>query len=202
MRVFPESALVQLEFDKIQALLTEHCKTEYAKSKASVLRIHTKKELIELELQQSNEYKLLEQGNFASWMETNLYMQNLLLKDSDVMSMWHGLEIRVPFLDKEFIEAVMEIESSVKFANKQQKWLLIAAFQQLLPKEIWNRPKQGFAFPFQHWLKKHDLIHSLHQHPNKTIRKLALDFEQDKLQWSRLWALNLVETWKCPVLAD
>ena len=62
MRVFPESALVQLEFDKIQALLTEHCKTEYAKLKASNLRIHTKKDVIELELQQSNEYKLLLEG--------------------------------------------------------------------------------------------------------------------------------------------
>jgi DNA mismatch repair protein MutS2 len=62
MRVFPESALIQLEFDKIQSLLTEHCKTEYAKSKAENLRVHTKKDFIELELQQSNEYKLLIQG--------------------------------------------------------------------------------------------------------------------------------------------
>ncbi|MBC7826868.1 MAG: DNA mismatch repair protein MutS [Chitinophagaceae bacterium] len=62
MRHFPESALVQLEFDKIQVLLTAHCKTEYAKSKAENLRVHTKKEFIELELQQSNEYKLLVQG--------------------------------------------------------------------------------------------------------------------------------------------
>src|SRR4030095_8339352 len=62
MRIFPESALVQLEFDKIQSLLTEHCKTEYAKSKAESLKIHIKKESIELELQQSNEYKLLIQA--------------------------------------------------------------------------------------------------------------------------------------------
>ena len=62
MRIFPESALVQLEFDKIQSILTGHCKTEYAKSKAENLRIHTKKEPIELELQQSNEYKLLIHG--------------------------------------------------------------------------------------------------------------------------------------------
>jgi DNA mismatch repair protein MutS2 len=62
MRVFPESALVQLEFEKIQSLLTEHCKTEFAKSKAESLRVHTKKEYIELALQQSNEYKLLVDG--------------------------------------------------------------------------------------------------------------------------------------------
>jgi hypothetical protein len=59
MKFFPESALTQLEFDKVQALLEEHCKTEYAKTKALELRIHTRKEFIELELQQSHEYKLL-----------------------------------------------------------------------------------------------------------------------------------------------
>ncbi|WEK35067.1 MAG: DNA mismatch repair protein MutS [Candidatus Pseudobacter hemicellulosilyticus] len=61
MKFFPESALVQLEFDKIKALLVEHCRTAYAKEKAEDLRIHTRKEYIDLELQQSNEYKLLSQ---------------------------------------------------------------------------------------------------------------------------------------------
>jgi DNA mismatch repair protein MutS2 len=59
MKFFPESALSQLEFDKVKALLEEHCKTEYAKTKTQDLRIHTRKEFIELELQQSHEYKLL-----------------------------------------------------------------------------------------------------------------------------------------------
>ncbi|WP_153798505.1 endonuclease MutS2 [Foetidibacter luteolus] len=59
MKLYPESAPVQLEFDKIKHLLAEHCKTAYAKNKAEHLRIHTKKDFIELELQQSNEYKLL-----------------------------------------------------------------------------------------------------------------------------------------------
>ncbi|MBS1564149.1 MAG: DNA mismatch repair protein MutS [Bacteroidetes bacterium] len=61
MKFFPESALVQLEFDKIRALLTEHCKTAYAKAKAENLRIHTRKEYIELELRQSHEFRLLQQ---------------------------------------------------------------------------------------------------------------------------------------------
>ncbi len=62
MKFFPESALVQLEFDKIKALLEEHCKTQYGKAKAENLRIHTRKEYIELELRQSYEYWLLIQG--------------------------------------------------------------------------------------------------------------------------------------------
>lgn len=65
MKYFPESALVQLEFDKVKTLLAAHCQTEYAKEKATDLRIHTRKEYIELELQQSYEFKLiLESGQY------------------------------------------------------------------------------------------------------------------------------------------
>jgi len=74
IKFFPESALVQLEFDKVKALLHEQCKTEYAKEKAQDLRIHTKKEYIQLELQQSYEFKLLlEQSQYFP----NDYILNL-----------------------------------------------------------------------------------------------------------------------------
>ena len=65
MRIFPESALVQLEFNKIEALLAEHCNTEYARAKAVDLRIHTRREFIELELRQAHEFKsLLQNGQY------------------------------------------------------------------------------------------------------------------------------------------
>lgn len=60
MKIFPESALVQLEFDKVKDLLVEHCKSEFAKKKTSDLRIHTRKDFIQTELQQTHEYKLLQ----------------------------------------------------------------------------------------------------------------------------------------------
>lgn len=59
MRLYPESAAVQLEFNKVEALLKELCKTEYAKAKAENLRIHTKREFIETDLHQTHEYKFL-----------------------------------------------------------------------------------------------------------------------------------------------
>ncbi|GAC1534539.1 MAG: DNA mismatch repair protein MutS [Sediminibacterium sp.] len=61
MRLYPESALSQLEFDKVKALLEAHCKTDHAQQKAARLRIHTRKDYIELELQQTHEYKLIQQ---------------------------------------------------------------------------------------------------------------------------------------------
>lgn len=59
IKLYPESALTQLEFDKIKLLLSEHCKTVYAKNKADHLRIHTRKEYIDVELRQTHEYKML-----------------------------------------------------------------------------------------------------------------------------------------------
>lgn len=65
MKMFPESAPVQLEFDKVKELLHAHCATEWAKSKALELRIHTHREYIERELRQTYEYKLLlDQGQY------------------------------------------------------------------------------------------------------------------------------------------
>ena len=65
MRLYPETALVQLEFDKVRALLEGYCKTVYAKEKATHLRIHTRKEYIELELKQSFEFKsILQQAQY------------------------------------------------------------------------------------------------------------------------------------------
>jgi DNA mismatch repair protein MutS2 len=59
MKLFPESAYQQLEFNKIKELLADFCQTDYARSKAQLLRIHTKKEFVELELKQSHEYRQL-----------------------------------------------------------------------------------------------------------------------------------------------
>ncbi|MES2776686.1 MAG: MutS2/Smr-associated SH3 domain-containing protein [Bacteroidota bacterium] len=62
MKFYPESTLLQLEFDKVQALLTALCATQYGKAKATQLRIHTHIQYIQLELQQTHESKLLQQS--------------------------------------------------------------------------------------------------------------------------------------------
>jgi DNA mismatch repair protein MutS2 len=81
MKFFPESALQQLELDKVKALLAQHSRTEYAKLKAENLRIHTKKEFIELELQQANEFKSLLDagGHFPNDFVTNISKELKLL---------------------------------------------------------------------------------------------------------------------------
>ena len=63
MKLYPESAYIQLEFDKVRAILVEQTQTLYGRQKAESLRIHTRKQFIELELRQSYQYlQLLSSG--------------------------------------------------------------------------------------------------------------------------------------------
>ncbi len=90
MKYFPDSALVQLEFEKVKALLHAYCQTQYAKEKALDLRIHTQRQYIELELQQTHEFKsLLQQGqHFPNDYVLNLSKELKLLGDSGRSAEW------------------------------------------------------------------------------------------------------------------
>lgn len=136
---------------------------------------------------------VLSVGNQASYMEMNFYMQNQLLRDSDVMSMAHGLEIRVPFLDKEFISLSMKINSEVKYKGNFKKQLLIDAFKDVLPEPIWNRPKMGFAFPFKDWLAKDKLINEIFSASGERYQMSYKKFREGEMHWSKLMSLLLLQ---------
>lgn len=131
--------------------------------------------------------------NQASWIEMNMYMQNQLLRDSDVMSMAHGVEIRVPFLDKEFINLALQIKSSTKYYGSFGKQLLIDSFKDILPEQIYNRPKMGFAFPFKDWLKNDELVKNTMLAGSKTTSSNYNKFLQGNMHWSQLMSILLLQ---------
>lgn len=130
--------------------------------------------------------------NQASWIETNLYMQNQLLRDSDVMSMAHGVEIRVPFLDKEFLKLVFSISSAVKYNGENDKQLLIDSFKTELSPQIWNRPKMGFSFPFAEWMADNAMIKDAFMQNDKRQKNNYENFTNGRLHWSQLMSLLLL----------
>jgi asparagine synthase (glutamine-hydrolysing) len=136
--------------------------------------------------------KYLNDEERASWFEMNMYMQNQLLKDTDFMSMSHGVEVRVPFLDFNFINLVTSIHPTIKFGEHQKKRLLIEAYKQELPEQTWNRTKMGFTFPFQEWMKKNKEISSPDLYHNKKAKSLIHSFNDDNLHWSSAFALYKV----------
>lgn len=78
-----------------------------------------------------------------------------LLQVEDRMSMAHGLESRVPFLDKDLVEFVATMPANVKMKDGNLKYILRTAMKDYVPEEILNRKdKMGFPTPFAKWAKK------------------------------------------------
>lgn len=138
------------------------------------------------------EIEQLSNEDRVSWFETNVYMQNQLLKDTDYMSMAHGVEVRVPFLDQDLVAETLALPKNARF-NGQPKSLLIKAYQKILPEAIWNRPKKGFTFPFQQWFKSYQpMLNEGHYHHNEQALTLLKQFKNNKLHWSKLFAVYQV----------
>lgn len=132
--------------------------------------------------------------NFVSYLETNLYMKNQLLKDTDFMSMRHSVEVRVPFLDRKFMETVFSIKEDIKFRKDVPKFLLVKAFEDILPEEIITRKKQGFTFPFDVWMKRqgNGFFEDAVSRGGVNIKyadRVWNEFEKGNIHWSKVWAL-------------
>ncbi len=133
-------------------------------------------------------------------LETNHYMRNQLLRDSDVFSMTNSIELRVPFVDHILYKAVLPYLHSGFDKNETKKMLVSAVGN--LPKAISERMKMGFTFPFDVWMrsgKLHNVTKETLLHKDKFDfiplkgRKLLLDkFEHRKIHWSRVWAMNVI----------
>jgi len=88
-----------------------------------------------------------------SHAESVLYMSNTLLRDSDANGMAHGLEIRVPFLGRRFVEETASLPGSIHApAGMPPKHLLRAAASDLVPPDVFKRPKTGFSLPIGDWI--------------------------------------------------
>jgi asparagine synthase (glutamine-hydrolysing) len=110
-------------------------------------------------------------------LEITRYMRNQLLRDSDVFSMAHGLELRVPFVDQRFLTAVHQIPAGPRL--RQGKLLLLDAVPEV-PEWVRNQPKRGFRFPFQAWMEGQfgDLLAEAKQVSPVTLNA-----------WYRTWAV-------------
>lgn len=141
----------------------------------------------------------------VSIAEIATYLQNVLLRDADQMSMAHALEVRVPFMDHQLVEFVLGIPDDVKYPQTP-KQLLVNSFPELLPDEVVNRPKMGFTLPWNEWLRaelRHftaDHLSDLSARPffkQSGIQQLWSDFEQQKpdVNWAHVWNLVVLENW-------
>ncbi len=130
-----------------------------------------------------------------------------LLQVEDRMSMAHGIESRVPFLDHPLVEFAATIPADVKFKSGELKRLLRIAFPHRLPQAILDRKdKMGFPVPLTHWLRRggrtrefvQDLFASAAgRHRPYLARPVDVDrlLDGQSVYSRNLWALLGLEIW-------
>ncbi|MEJ0056311.1 MAG: asparagine synthase (glutamine-hydrolyzing) [Bacteroidota bacterium] len=85
--------------------------------------------------------------------DMKVVLSNDMLTKVDLMSMAHSLEVRVPFLDYEVVNFLFSLPENYKIDGAMRKKILQDAFRDVLPAQLYNRPKKGFEVPLLKWLR-------------------------------------------------
>ncbi len=117
----------------------------------------------------------------VSFLELSCYMRNQLLRDSDVMSMAWGLELRVPFVDSVLLETIASIPSNLRLAAGKQ---LLTQSVPEVPDWVVKRPKRGFSFPLEQWISGewHDFFDNVNSPKSISLKS-----------WYRRWSLAVLK---------
>lgn len=101
----------------------------------------------------ANDFFIPQQPTLAdeiSYLEIMRYMRNQLLRDSDVMSMAWGLELRTPLVDRKLVDTIRRVPAQRRLGRGKR--LLLDAVPEI-PAFVANRSKRGFSFPFERWIR-------------------------------------------------
>lgn len=141
--------------------------------------------------------------------DMELVLPNDMLTKVDLMSMANGLEVRTPFLDVDVVNFIFSLPDEYKINRSLRKRILQDAFRDMLPTELYNRPKKGFEVPLLKWFR-HELKSLIADDllSEKFIREQQIfDYDQiSKLKkqlfssnpgdvYARIWGLIVFQWW-------
>jgi asparagine synthase (glutamine-hydrolysing) len=143
----------------------------------------------------------------VSMHELTGYMRNTLLRDSDVFSMSHGLELRVPLVDVEVARVAQQAAAALDLSRGAIKPMLIEAVRDLLSPEMLTRPKKGFTLPFETWMRN-ELFSEVNSElggdraatvslVQREVSQVWSAFQSRRagVNWSRPWSLYTLMRW-------
>ena len=139
--------------------------------------------------------------------DLQFYLQDDLLTKVDRSGMYYGVETRVPYLDHRVIEFVSGLSPELKFKRGNAKYILNEILYQYMPKEMFDRPKEGFDIPLGKWLHN-ELRYLIDENLNDAVikkygivdttevKKIISDFNTgvDYL-YNRIWLLIVLHKW-------
>lgn len=143
------------------------------------------------------------------YADMQLVLAGDMLPKVDRMSMANSLEVRVPFLDSNLVDYVSSLPEEYKINAQLKKRILQDSFRDVLPAELYKRPKHGFEIPLTDYLKvaiKEDKFAQLlsqqfieeqgifqYQTIDKLIKQLYSNNSQDS--HAKLWAILAFQWW-------
>jgi asparagine synthase (glutamine-hydrolysing) len=149
--------------------------------------------------------------NQMLYLDTKIFMPSLNLAYNDKMSMASSVEVRVPFLDRELAEfAAFHVPPALKlkgFLRPTTKHIFRKAMQGLLPEEVLQQPKAGFAAPVDYWLANdlHEMVDDLLSESQirkrglfrpEVVSKFVEEHRRGAEDWSmQIWQFLTLELW-------
>ena len=145
------------------------------------------------------------------YVDSKIFMPTLNLTYNDKMSMASSVEVRVPFLDRELAEFVAwNVRPEWKLHGKWRpvtKYIFRKAMRQMLPDEVLQQPKAGFAAPVDYWLANDlrpmvdDLLSESQVRRRgmfrpEVVRRYVDEHRQGREDWSmHIWQFLTLEIW-------
>ena len=141
-------------------------------------------------------------AKLTKWMtliDLQIRLPELLLMRMDKLVMQSSIEARVPFLDHKLIEYVLTIPEKVIFNKQNTKHVLKQVADKHIPKEIFNRTKQGFRAPVGEWIKKdqdyfYDSIRSFNSSTN-LFNSQSVENIISGRDYQKKWYLSNLANW-------
>ena len=145
--------------------------------------------------------------NSMLFLELNTFLVDHNLNYTDKLSMATGVEVRVPFLDKELVEFSTKLPVDLKLNKNETKYILKKVAERYLPLDIIYRPKTGFGAPIRKWITEDmESLINIYLSKNKIeernifdydkVQKLIKDNKSRKIDASyNIWALLSIESW-------
>jgi asparagine synthase (glutamine-hydrolysing) len=145
--------------------------------------------------------------NQMLFWELKYFLTDHNLNYTDKMSMAHGIEVRVPYLDKELVDLSCKIPQNLKMKGLETKYILKKVAERYLPQDVIYRSKTGFGAPVRDWITS-DLSEMISRYLSKdqvekrgifdyeAIRKLIKENQSGKIDASySIWCLLAIESW-------
>jgi asparagine synthase (glutamine-hydrolysing) len=141
-------------------------------------------------------------------LDLKTYLPDDILVKVDRATMSVALEGREPFLDHRIVEWTSQLPVEFKYKNGVSKYLLRKVLYKYIPKELVERPKQGFGVPIYEWFKKElrelymeylnvERIKKERLFNHLEVKRLLEDFLSDKgVNHNKLWLLFVFEMWR------